>query len=367
MAYAYVQTAQNSVTASGATTVATGNFGANPTTGNFIIAGAFYDGNGTTSLTGLTITLTDTLGNTYTPLKTVDDTTNGYRLALFYAKNITGGGANSVTATYGTPPSSNFYKGVFAAEYSGLDTSAPFTSGEVAGQEQNSVGTGTDAISSGNTPALSTQPCLVVGFTSIAHSTAGPSSSGTGYTSRGSFWQFGTGTNFATLEDKRVTSTSAVAATFTAPSSGSSYMTIVGVFKEAVINNFTLSVTNGTYTMTGEPTTLVGGSFLTASNGSYSLSGQVVNFSLNSGSFVLPATAGMYSLLGGLSYADIQVDLAAGTYSFLGEPVNFSTGVNGFVVNAQNGTYTIVGKSANIIGPPVSGAGHFLGLLGVGN
>jgi hypothetical protein len=232
MTYAFVQSVQNSVAASSATTLATGNFTANPTAGNLIFAAVSYGGNGTPSLTGLTITLSDTRGNTYTLLKNVDDTTNGYRLAIFYAKNITGGGANSVTATFSSAPSGSFYKGVFAAEYSGLDTTAPFTSGECVGQQQLSVATGTDHLTSGNTPTLATQPCAVIGFCTIDHNTNGPPAAGTGFTSRGTFWDFGVGGVFACLEDRRVTATTAVAATFTPNVAAADWSTVVAVFRE---------------------------------------------------------------------------------------------------------------------------------------
>jgi hypothetical protein len=233
MSYGYVGLTQNTTGADSATTVATPNFAVANTVHNLLFAGAFYDAkNDNTDLTGLSITLTDVLGNAFLPIDHVDDTTNGYRVAIFYAKDIAAG-TNAVTAHYSGQAATSFYKGVFAAEYSGLDTSAPLTAGEFAGQEQTSTTGAANELTSGNTPTLSTQPCAAIGFSSILHSTNGPPSSGTGLTQRGQFWQFGTGTNFACLADKRVTSTSPVAATFNPSATANQFANLVAVFKEA--------------------------------------------------------------------------------------------------------------------------------------
>lgn len=239
MAYAYVQTAQNSDTHGADATLATGNFGASNTAGNLLFVAVIYDGSsGGGSLVGLSFAISDTLGNTYNQIKITDDSVNGYRLATYYANNILGG-TNSVTVTFTSPNNTNYYPGIMAAEYSGFDTAAPFTTGEDAGQAQPSLASGTDAITTGNTPTLSSQPCGVVGLASVVHAVPGPPTAGTGYTQRGTaFWQFLTGTNFAILEDKRVTATTAVAATFTPSAAANNWMSSVAVFKEASATPF---------------------------------------------------------------------------------------------------------------------------------
>src|SRR4029077_958935 len=163
-----------------------------------------------------------------------------------YSKNILGGSADSVTATFGANVT---FPCIEAREYSGLDKNAPFETGVFAGQEQTNPGTGNDAVSSGNmTPT--TQPCLLIG-TSLEQSNALSLAAGTGFTSRGGIWNLATANNFALAEDQRLTSLAAVAATFTSASHGGAdkFFTCGAVFKEALATaeRKTLSV-NGTRT-----------------------------------------------------------------------------------------------------------------------
>jgi hypothetical protein len=232
MSYGFVQLAQASTDSTSGNTASTPNFGVANTVANLIFAAAMYDDGGASGSPSFAIA--DTRGNTYSPIVTVD--AGGGRIgAIFYAKNIAAG-SNAVVLTVGGTPGSSYYKGILAAEYSGLDTVAPFTAGEFAGQAQSSVGAGTGAVTSGNTPAIAHQPAVIIGLSSILHSTSGPpnADTGAGFTSRGQFWQFATGTNFACLEDKRVTTLAAFAATFTASGgAGNDWASFAVVFKEA--------------------------------------------------------------------------------------------------------------------------------------
>lgn len=231
MAYAYVQTAQGSTTTNATTTVVSPNFASNPTSGNLIFAGVSYDASSAGTLP--TVAVSDTLGNSYTLIDNVWDAANALWAGIYYAKNIIGGGSNALTATFGGGIPGSFYKAVMGAEYSGFDTVAPFTAGQFNGQEVSPASTGTDALVSGVTPTLGSQPAGVIGLGSILHSLSGPPVSGTGYTSRGTMWDFGFGSpNFATLEDKRVTATTAVQATFT-PASTGLHAAFVAVFNES--------------------------------------------------------------------------------------------------------------------------------------
>lgn len=110
-----------SASASGAgTTRATPSF--NAVAGNFVAAFVRWSG------AGLALSsLVDTAGNTYT--SAVDsatfgssDTTFNPRVALYYAKNITGNATNVVTGTWG---SSADFAWIEALQYSGIDTTAP--------------------------------------------------------------------------------------------------------------------------------------------------------------------------------------------------------------------------------------------------
>ena len=235
-AYAYVQDVQNSTGSTSAIGVATGNFGSANTAGNLLVVAVLYDGSSSGGLTGLGTVVSDTLGNTYTLIDTVSDPTLALQVGLYYAKNIAGG-TNSVAVNYSGAPAAAYYKGVFAAEYSGLDTSTPFTTGQFAGQEQTSSTGAANELTSGSTPSLAKQPVAVVGFSAILHSVQGAPSAGTGFTQRDQFWDFGNAATFACLEDKRATSTAAVTSTFTPAGTGQKFVTFVAVFNEAGATN----------------------------------------------------------------------------------------------------------------------------------
>jgi hypothetical protein len=232
----FIQLVQNSTTTNTTTTVASGNFATTLTTGNLLFCVADFDGEGSSTALPTSIPLTDTLGNTFTAVKTLQDATNFFETQTYYASNVTGGSADSVTATFNGSSLNSFYKGVACVEYSGLSTSAPFVTGEDNGNSQRPApGSGTpNGVTSGATPTLSSQPAIIIGFSTILHSTDGPPVVGTGYTARGgAFWQFATGTNFALIEDQRVTATTASTATFTAPTASTdNFDTYVVVFHE---------------------------------------------------------------------------------------------------------------------------------------
>jgi hypothetical protein len=115
MAWAHVQTHPfNTATASNANA-----FSSVVVAGRLIVVGVFWN-RGTANFSSIA----DTLGNTYIQIGSeLDDTTNGVRGRLYYAKNILGGTC-TITTTLTAAPTSFFYS--FASEYSGLDTVAPF-------------------------------------------------------------------------------------------------------------------------------------------------------------------------------------------------------------------------------------------------
>lgn len=94
---------------------------ANHTAGNLIVVGVVWSGNFTSSVP------TDTAGNTYvsTTFKANNGTTD--HVEVFYAKNITGNASNIVTAHFS---GSATFRRIMAYQYSGCDTTAPFTAGE---------------------------------------------------------------------------------------------------------------------------------------------------------------------------------------------------------------------------------------------
>lgn len=226
MAYALVQQSQNSAGGTSVTSLASTAFGSNPTAGNFFWYVICY-----TATSEQTATFSDTLGNTPVELGHFFNATGQIGLRWGYVKNILGGSADTPAVTYG---GSVTFPGIYIAEYSGLDTSAPFTTGEFSTNFQPALGVGTNNITSGNTPTLSRQPVLQVGFcfdnTNPTDQTAGGAFSGhTGV------WFFG-GSNGAYSglpEDRRLTATAPVAALFNAIAGTDDYFTITAVFAEA--------------------------------------------------------------------------------------------------------------------------------------
>lgn len=139
----------------------------------------------------------------YTPLG-AGKVTNSLNMSsrLFLRENISAGITSVAIASWdnGTPGD---IQG-FVSEYSGLATSSSLIG--VAGAAMVSPGAGTDACSSGNVNVTS-QPALFYGV-ALDIVLGEAFTTGTGFTSR----QTG---NAGRVEDKRVTSTGNVAATFT--------------------------------------------------------------------------------------------------------------------------------------------------------
>jgi uncharacterized protein DUF4038/collagenase-like protein with putative collagen-binding domain len=217
MAYAFVQ--QNSAdNAASATTI---TVTLTPTAGNLLVFCVSGD-----SLDTSSIALSDNLGshNTFTQIGTDLVTANDQRCAWWHAANCKGG-ATTFTATFSA---GTRFRTIYVAEYSGIVTTSPLLNGARA--ENANPGTGTDAVSSGVANATS-QPALVWGF-SIDTSGATTPNAGTGYTSRTGVWS--TATCMGRPEDKRVTATGNVAATFTATTGTDDHATGVGIFSEVV-------------------------------------------------------------------------------------------------------------------------------------
>lgn len=195
-----VQEATNIDDTGTASVTITKAFTSNVTAGNMIIGAIGYENN-------TTVSVADTLGNTYTVSAVNADGGNNQFQRTFYANSPTGG-ANTVTVTFGA---SIAYRRLYISEYSGLATASP-NDGD-AGQLQTSPGTGTDAITSGNI-VTTVNGDLIWGITQNTGS-ADPGSgtlvAGTGYTQDAQV-----GTVIMRAEHKTQTTAGSVAATFTA-------------------------------------------------------------------------------------------------------------------------------------------------------
>lgn len=163
---------------------------------------------------------------TWTSLGVVTDTSNGQKVAR-YAATITGGGSTTITVTLDAASSFRFIGVVEVSNTSGYDSAAAAQNGAF----QNAPGTGTDAISSGATPTLTSQPALISGW-SMNTAGSGDPTPGTGFTDGGSCETVFSGTALVRFEYKRVTSTTGQAATFTG-AFGSQHVTMVAAFLES--------------------------------------------------------------------------------------------------------------------------------------
>ena len=164
---------------------------------------------GTVAQADLTASLACSDGtNTYTLRQAVYDATTTANFCIFVAENVAAG-TYTVTLSWGG--STRTSRAVYAIPLSGLKA-ASYQIGGIA--VQASPGTGTDGVTTGNmTPTE--QPACVIGAITNGGSVNTPAA-GTGFTSIGTAWQFGTGTDLFRAEHKRITSTSAVALTGTA-------------------------------------------------------------------------------------------------------------------------------------------------------
>ncbi len=218
MAYAFVQ--QNA--SDDANTAPTITVTLTPTAGNLLVFCVSGEALDTTS-----IALSDDLGshNTFTQIGTDLVAAAGQRIAWWFAANCKGG-STTFTATYSA---TTRFRTIYVAEYSGIAITSPFLNGTQS--EDTNPGTGTDAVSSGTANATS-QPALIWGFSDNVIGTSTPNA-GTGFTSRASVWS--TSTSLGRPEDRRVTVTGNVAATFTATTGTDDHATGVGIFAEAAV------------------------------------------------------------------------------------------------------------------------------------
>lgn len=168
--------------------------------------GAVYPSSGSISSIG------SDRGATYLLIQTVTDATGAWSVSQYAALGVPAGAERLIVNFSGSVAASS----VHAASLSGGQLVLPSGS-NYAGQNQASPGTGTGAVSSGNvTP--SAQPGMLMG---LAIPTGGGNTScaadtGAGFTSTQSgAYAANNSTKYWAMEHQRLTSTSAIPATFT--------------------------------------------------------------------------------------------------------------------------------------------------------
>lgn len=173
---------------------------------------------------GDTIVAFTTVAQDQTTTMAVSDGTNTYdrvftqydgsaiTYSILVAEDVAAG-TYTLTATWDGGTRTN--RSIFAFGISGLKT-ASFQTGTALLNAQATPGTGSDGVTSGTTTPTE-QPACLLGW-HLSSGGVGTPATGTGFTSIGTGLQFGTGTDLARVQHKRLTSTSGVASTATAPS-----------------------------------------------------------------------------------------------------------------------------------------------------
>ena len=192
-----------------ATSTISMSFSSASTTGNLIVVHLSWDN------TSRTVnTITDNKGNTYHSVNGVSTWNTTYRSQLFYAFDITGGGAPiTVTATLSGNSSSYFQ--VYMSEYSGIDIISPL--------DQKSANKGsTTSVSSGAKTTLMNGE-LIYG---VSIGASGLLTKGSGFTARSTV-------NQNVVEDRIGATAGSYSATFI--SAGGNWVAEMATFKPLVI------------------------------------------------------------------------------------------------------------------------------------
>ncbi|HWA94798.1 MAG TPA: Ig-like domain-containing protein [Terracidiphilus sp.] len=130
----------------GSTTVATGVLGAPMTAGNMLLVFSHWDDQ------SITATVSDSEGDTFTPIFSNPINQGTQRFQIWYAKNIIGGAATSITVTYSAKTS--VFSLVDVAEYSGLDQNSPLGTFTYATGTGASLDSGSISVPTANTQTI---------------------------------------------------------------------------------------------------------------------------------------------------------------------------------------------------------------------
>ena len=198
------------------------------TTGNLILVFVRM------SSSSQTVTLTDSANNTYFQAVAQVQNADSSQVHLFYAKNILGAAANTVTATFS---STNNHPWLAIYEFKGLSPTNPLD------QTATAQGNGSTP-SSGATPTTTSTNELVFGATGLSSTYSGAQTAGNGF----AMLENDTASSPAANEFMLVTSTGSYTATFTL-SGSTNWTAIVATFvggASAAPVVTTTSLANGT-------------------------------------------------------------------------------------------------------------------------
>ena len=250
---------------------------------------------------GTTVTVTDSLGNTYTEVAGAlyaggaSENHSNYR--CFYS-NVTSAGTPTVTATFGAATS---FCGVFASSWSG-GSLTPYQAVSTPRKQAGAPAT-TDGVVS-NSVTVATPPALVMGFADAFTAGGGSTlTAGTGYTSMQT-GASGGGSHIIRTEYKRVTVSGAQASSWTANFGGVDIGTVTVIFTE-------LSTAPTIQGGTASPVHLSTGNTLTG-----------VNFGASQ-------TGSAASVIGGVGQTETGWNATTVTYT-----ADRGTNLNGVAVNA---------------------------------
>ena len=211
--------------ATAATTVTT------PALGSAVLVGDTEEAWVICSCTTAPTSVIDSASQAFTLRASVNNNDTGVTIYLYTYANNASATALTVTATWATAQP---YNGIWLKDITGVTSSSYQTSGGQSQGPPSPPGTGTGAISSGNVTPTS-QPCLL---STISWDSGGNASSvvAGSLVSGTTGWLLSGGTAPTTTSASvRLTSTSAIAATFTNTTDGGSrdFVTMAAVYTEA--------------------------------------------------------------------------------------------------------------------------------------
>lgn len=215
-------------TAASATTVASGAATSTCLVGSTIAALVLWNSGTSTLPTSVVDSASQTY--TYSGVNVFDNNTS-LNFALYYFQNNASATALTITATWATAKT---FRGIWPVEFTGASATAFQTA---IGNAQDGQGGTTGAITSTNITPTS-QPCLLHAVSFDA--TGGASSTVAGGLSAGTTGLLLTGNTApgGSSGSQRLTSTSAIAATFTnATDTGASFLTLASTWTEAASGN----------------------------------------------------------------------------------------------------------------------------------